>query len=146
MEKRMYYGVDLNVNYADLIKAELDPDVRQELLLKRQFKLGCFIRERGYHEGMIVVDCNLKGWWVKEIEGECIEDMTFLVQDMDGKEETCVPVDVVDFKEVSLESELQAMQFALCAAVGIREEMPILKRPSWFHVVDQILEMERRDK
>ena len=144
MEKRLYFGIDLNVDYADLIRREDDPVIRSRLFVERRFKIGCFVREREFFEGMWVVDRNLNGWQIKKIEGERIEDMTFLVQDQDGKEESFLPIEVVDLREVELESKFYALQFAICAAVGIRDEMPVAKRPEWFHVVDTVLERDGR--
>lgn len=138
MAERMYLGVDLNVNYAELIRNETDPEEQRRLMTERQFKLGCFIREKEYNVGMVVVDRSMKGWRLEEIEGNRIEDMKYLVKDQDGKTETIAPIDVVDFVEVEFSSKILALQYAICAAVGIKEEPPAIKRPYWFDLVDAV--------
>ena len=144
MDRRIYYGVDLNLNFTDLIKAEIDEEKRLELLKKREFKIGCLVREKDYFfVGSIIVDRNREGWIIKEIEGQKIEEMRLHVVDKDENTAVFDAIDVVRLQEVELEDKLQAIQYAILTAVGMDEETPQLRRPYWFEVVDQVKQMER---
>ena len=144
MEKRKYYGVDLNRNYADLLRKSSNSTEFQQLVARREFKLGCFAREKDYFSvGGVVVDRESQGWVVKGIEGDKIEEMRLHVSDGDGDSAVFDAIDVVRIDEVELDSQFFALQFAILAAVGMSEEAPQLRRPYWFDIVDKVKQMER---
>ena len=143
MEKRIYCGVDLNVDYATLLKAEKDPEKFEQLMAKRYFKIGCFAREKFFNEGMIVVDCNNKGWKIKKIDGSLIEEMRLHLIDDKKYEKVVDAIDVVDFSAVELDSEFSALKYAIHAAAGLQYDLPKIRRNGWFDVVEQVKQMEQ---
>jgi len=144
MEKRIYYGVDLNRNYADLIRMASNSTELEQLMISRQFKLGCLAREKGFFTvGDVVVDRECQGWVLNKIEGDRIEEVRLHVSDEDGNKAVFDAIDVVRIEEVELDSCFIALQFAISAAVGIDKEAPQIKRPYWFDVVDKVKQMER---
>ena len=143
MEKRIYYGVDLNRNFAELIRKSANSTEYNNLIAKRNFKIGCFVRERDWTEGMIVVDRDHQAWIIEKIEGNKIEEMTLHVKNGDGTEKVFDAIDVVDITEVELDNKFLALKFAILAACGIYDDAPQVKIPGWFNIVDYVQQMER---
>ena len=144
MERRIYYGVDLNVNFADLLGKASNATEYKQLVTRREFKLGCLARERNYFSvGNVVVDRESQGWVIDKIEGKKIEEMLLHVSDRDGDYAVFDAIDVVRLEEVELDSQFIALKFAILAAVGMDEEAPQLRSPHWFDIVDQVKQMER---
>ncbi len=80
MAKRMFYGVDLEKNYAQEMLKEKDKAKKEKLRLHRDFKTIAMHLEKLLKKDVIVIDSSMKKWRIISARGRYIERKTFLLE------------------------------------------------------------------
>lgn len=131
MNKRMFWGIDLNENYGSLLWNAGDPVNRRRLALCRQFKGYCLQLERELKKGMYVIDKDNRLYQIVDIEGYTIEDKLYWVQ---------------RFTSYKLEKKTALDIYPLDLWTKERERIRegTVRCPFWFQVVEAVKRMEER--
>ncbi|MCI5678691.1 MAG: hypothetical protein MR278_01710 [Bacteroidales bacterium] len=134
MAKRMFYGVDLEKNYAQELLREKEKGKKAQLRLHRDFKTIAMHLEKLLKKDVIVIDRDMKEWRIIGVRGRYIERKTFLL-DRIGAEGT---------KECGA-AEIYPLEPFLAAKAKLENERKngwttreAERRPRWFDIAAQV--------